>query len=186
MTTINLKELAYTTLSDSREFGKKMVNIYRVASHLGFTYDTVRDSDYLGKIHRDYDGYELGVSEKLSSAERNFETATLLAFALLQPNLPKVLPVGFAIQHAKDGNDIGMRMATHLAGILMAYSFTPKELSYVDHPKGELKLAKLAQKKGIPTRVLLRRMAEVIDGTNIDFDNSISMVNVNDSKKKKG
>ena len=164
MTLPSLKQIAYLTLSDANMLQKKVVNPYQLLEQMGLDWKISNNgsSRHLGAVCNLKDGIVLKSFYDASTATRTFAMATMIAVTLIQ-NVEETVKTDYCLMLPveKEGdNDLWVH-ARELATILLCYAFTPRELKMLKAEGLQLEknISKIAIKRGMPTRYMIRRIA---------------------------
>lgn len=159
----NFKNVAFLILSDARMVNKKVLNPYQLSMAMKIDYyhkDLAENN--LGVISNTSRGLSITLANNLSPLEEKFEVAVLLSMIVLY-DLKNRIAMDHAITHyvndIVDKKDL-INPAEELARILLAFSFTGREMKLLTGKNSEKHISKLAHKKGLPTRHLLKRIGE--------------------------
>lgn len=156
----NAKNEAYFILSDANQIKNKRVNVHQLA----FAHDVdtesfnFSNSSNKGAISNGRNGIVLKASEKLTPLEENFEYAVLLSL-MLSSNAKIELPKDRMYPHKFNTDNEEWLHAEDTAMFLLFYHVNKRELAALNHKKSDKLIAKIAHKKGLPTRLVLKRLA---------------------------
>lgn len=165
----DLKNTAFLLLSDSKLLKKKVLNPHQLGSFLRV--DTIMDDYSLqgkarGAVIQSSFGLRVDYSPDLNRLEQNFEIMTLLSTAYLQ-QLNSRLRRGFGLYHSNDDNDGYFAGGAKLAAVLLTFNLTDREIKLATGKDGNKYVSKIANKRGIPTQVLLKRIGEELSSRNL-------------------
>lgn len=155
------KNDAYFILSDARQIGKRNINLDRLIRSHNADIESVNftEKDNLGGVSHDANGNMiLKVSNKISGKERHFELATLLAM-MITYEAKTSLGNGRMYPHASNSGIPSWKHAEDVAMFILMYQVSPREAAMLTHKHSDKMLARLATKKGMPTKRLLRRLS---------------------------
>lgn len=155
------KNEACFILSDANQIKNKKVNVHLLA----FFHDVDTDSfkfsnpENKGAISRGRTGdITLKASESLTALEENFEYAVLLAL-MINSNAKVELPKDRMYPHKFNTDNEEWLHAEDTAMFLLFYHVSKRELAALNHKNSDKLIAKIAHKKGLPTRIVLKRLS---------------------------
>lgn len=152
---------AYFILSDSGQIRKRKVNLHNLVCFHNASIEAMvfKDHATTGAVSRDNDDeMVLKVKESLSEIESSFEIATTLAM-MVTHEAPTRLTRGRMFPHQPQENNEVWKHAQDVAMFVLFYDVTPKEFKALHHKNSQKLISKLAKKKGLPTRYILRRLS---------------------------
>jgi hypothetical protein len=159
----NFKNTAFLLLSDAKMVNKKILNPYQLSLTMGIDYYHKKLAhNKLGVICNTAEGIRIILSDNLSSLEEKFELTVLLSMVILY-DLSNRIYVDHEVTHYVNESEIKKEViapAEELASILLAFSFTKRELKLLTGKNSEKYISKFAHKKGLPTYHLLKRIGE--------------------------
>lgn len=165
----DLKNTAFLLLSDSKLLSKKVINPHVLGSFLEI--EEISENDTLigkarGAVSQGYFGMKVFYSPKLTKLEQNFEIMTLLSTIHLQ-QLNSRLRKGFGLYHSDTDNDDFYKGGAKLAALLLTFNLTNREIKLATGKNGNKYVSKIANKRGIPTEILLKRIGEELSSRNL-------------------
>jgi hypothetical protein len=155
------KNDAYFILSDAGQIGKRTVNLKRLIKSHHAEIETINftEKDHVGAVSHDSKGNMiLKVSNKIAGKDSHFELATLLAM-MITCEAKTRLGNNRMYPHSKDSALASWKHAEDVAMFILMYHVSPREVAMLTHKNSDKMLARLAEKKGIPTKHLLRRLS---------------------------